>query len=132
MIEQKLFRVQEGPEDVFIGFLFAFGSLVTGLAGGLLVEVCAGEFDFVGIGFAAEGDVVKVGDFIVVGPGVPGQRIGTAIAARELCLDLRGIKQVQALREAGFLGAFALASAGGIGAAEDTEEVGGLVVAVVG
>ena len=88
MIEEKLFRVQQGPEDVFIGFFFAVGSLVTGFASGLLIEVCACEFDFVGIGFAAESDVVKVGDFIVVRPGILGQRVGTAIATSEMCLDL--------------------------------------------
>ena len=80
MIEEKLFRVQQRPEDVLIGFLFAFEGFVARLACGLLVEVGVSEFDFGGVGVAAERDVVEVGDFIVVRPRVLREGVGTAVA----------------------------------------------------
>ena len=112
MIEQKLLRVEQRPKNVLKGFFFGFEGHVAGFAAGFLFQMAAGEFHFVGVRVAAEGDVVEVGDFVVIGAGVLGEHVGAAIATGELGLDVGGVQQMQTLGEAGFLGAFAFAGAG--------------------
>lgn len=98
MIEEKLFCVQKGPEDVLIGFLFALRRCFTRLGLDFLFQVRPGEFHFFGIRVATERDVVEVGDFIVVRARILGEPVGSAIAAGELGLDVSSVQEMQALR----------------------------------
>ncbi len=91
MIEKELLRIQQGPEDVLISFLFALEGFVAGFGLGFLFEVSTGEFHFVGIWIAAEGDVIQIGDLVVIGTGVLREHVGAAVATGELGLDVGGV-----------------------------------------
>ena len=109
MIEEEFLRIQEGPEDVFKGFFFGGESFLILFPSRLFGEVILRELHLGGVRVAAEGDVIDVGDFVVLRAGIFGHAISTTIGTSELVLDVGGIQQMQALGEAGFLCALALA-----------------------
>src|SRR5207244_13545467 len=77
------------------------------------------------------GELIEIAELVVVASRVCGELRGAAGVGRELFLNVLRIEQVQALREAGFLGALAFARARRLGPAEDDEEIGTAVEAVV-
>ena len=124
MIEKKLLRIQQRPEQIFVAV--AFGALgIKRLAGSVdagFEEVGFGDLDFVGGGFAGEGGEVEFADAFGLGHLGFGELFGAAAAGGELGFDVARIHEVQALGEACGGDAFAFADAGVVGSAEDFEE----------
>src|SRR5207249_5657637 len=111
MIEQKLFGVDQGPDDVFVTLLFVgvgLGFAVVSL--GLLTKVIEGQFEFFRIGFAGIDRAVKLADFgRVFAFCVFCQKRRAAVGAGQFVLHILGVQQVQALSQARVLRAFAFA-----------------------
>ena len=139
MVEEEFFGVDERPDDVFVGhtgwvFRFCFAVLVgDGRGNGLFaVQILEGDLEFVIRWVAAECHKVEFSDFFSMGAAVVlGPLRGSAGVGGKFFLECFRIEQVKALREAGVLGSFAFARAGGVGTAKDGEKVVVVVESVV-
>src|ERR1051325_670565 len=67
VIEQKLLRVQQRPNDVFVGGAPGRQQFVFSEAGGFLLDVIDANLHFVRRGFAREGEHVKPANLVIVG-----------------------------------------------------------------
>src|SRR5438094_1918453 len=112
MVKQELLRVDQGPDNVLVSLPFAAQRLLLLLVRGSPVNVFLGQRRFLSRGFAGISREVKLADFFVIGPpGVGGQTRGDAFVVGQFLLNLLGVEQMQALRQAGVLRAFAFAGA---------------------
>ena len=101
VVEEKLLRVHERPEDVLEGLLLGFGAggFVSGGGGAALsheMRLCGVELGLARL--AGEGVEVELAEALGVGPvGGFGERGGTSFGMTELVLDRLGIDEVQTL-----------------------------------
>ena len=112
MVKQELLRVNQGPDNVLVSLAFAAQRFLLLLVRGLPGDVFLGQIRFLGRGFAGISRHVKLADFFFLAAlGVGSQTRGDAFVVGQLLLDFFRVQQMQALREAGVLRAFALAGA---------------------
>ena len=117
MLEQELFRGEDAPEEVFDDLAFFGGGGFGEEAQEALLLAVVGET-------CEGGEVGGVDDLGVGGAGLDELR-DAAVLRFEFLLDRLAVREVEDLRHARFVRAFAGAGEDSFGAAEGVEEVAG-------
>src|SRR5439155_16355037 len=112
MVEEKFFAVNQSPEDILVRLPSSRGRLLVVFSFGFLFQIAVGQLQFVGLGCARVNPIINFPHFFLVVARLVGcKQGGAALVGGQFILNFFGVKQVQALRQAGILGAFALARA---------------------
>src|SRR5437660_3550780 len=112
VVKQELLRVNQRPDNVLVSLAFAAQRFLLLLVRALAGDVFLGQSCFLSRGFAGISRQVKLADFFfIAAPGVGCQTRRHAFVVGQFLLNLLGVQQMQALREAGVLRAFAFAGA---------------------
>ena len=114
VVEQKLFGVDQRPDDVFVGWLGVLG---------VFGQVGLGDVQFVCVRLAGIDPAIKFADADLDRPLVGGQLGGPPRRAGDFVLHFAAVEQVQALGEVGVLRAFAFAGRVALRLPEDLQEI---------
>src|SRR5205085_11864097 len=110
VVEKKLFGIDQSPKDILVGLAASGGRFLFVFAFDFLFQITVGQFHFLRIGVAGVNPRIEFANFLRIGAlFVHGQQGGAALIGGEFLLDFLGVEQMEALSQAGILGALALA-----------------------
>ncbi len=125
MIEDEFLGIDQCPENVFIRVSQSHLQTFAGRVFLLAFDVPGGGSQFLFVGLAGVGPVIELPNLILMRALRIGGQAGCAgLAGRQLFVNVRRVKKMQALGKIGVFGSFALACAGVVGPAEEGKKVG--------
>ena len=133
MVEQEFLGIKQRPEDVLVALPLALHRVerLAIRSAPNLVQMRFGEREFGRRGWAGKGGEIPFAELFFIAPRIGGEAGRGARIVRRACPGCPWRSAGAGLREAGFLGALAFAGARGFRPAEDGEEIGAGVEAVV-